>query len=101
MKATTTKAVTTSKKPSATKTATREPVTVYQPVTQTVIIVHEGTTVVQTQTVTQVSPPAPTSNNGWPSGGWTCRGDGKDGFEVDHNGKGCPAQYPSGWLWFG
>ncbi|KPV77128.1 uncharacterized protein RHOBADRAFT_52078 [Rhodotorula graminis WP1] len=36
-----------------------------------------------------------------PSKGWTCSGNGKDGFSVDIHGGGRPSSVPVGWLYFG
>ncbi|GAA5849923.1 hypothetical protein JCM9279_002464 [Rhodotorula babjevae] len=36
-----------------------------------------------------------------PSKGWTCSGNGKDGFSVDIHGGGRPSWAPAGWLYFG
>ncbi|GAA5923288.1 hypothetical protein JCM1841_005699 [Sporobolomyces salmonicolor] len=67
----------------------------------TVTVTGSGTTEYFTVTVTQTGDSAAPSATKLPSKTWTSDGSGKDGWEVDWQGNGCPSYYPSGWLWFG
>ncbi|GAA5886787.1 hypothetical protein JCM5296_006402 [Sporobolomyces johnsonii] len=108
------KASTTSKKPvaasssshKATTTSLRVVTTSLKPTmvrasTATVTVTGSGTTEYFTVTVTQTGASVAPSATKLPGKTWTSNGSGKDGWEVDWQGNGCPSYYPSGWLWFG
>ncbi|GAA5964189.1 hypothetical protein JCM21900_001500 [Sporobolomyces salmonicolor] len=75
--------------------------TIVRASTATVTVTGSGTTEYFTVTVTQTGASAAPSATKLPSKTWTSDGSGKDGWEVDWQGNGCPSYYPSGWLWFG
>lgn len=85
-------------------TTTKAAVTTKKTTTKAATTTHKvSTTTHKAATTTQKPVSTPKPSGGSSSGGadWQCDGSGKDGKEVDHNGHGCPSQYPSGWLWFG